>query len=82
VTKVVEADKLDAEVSTLAEKLAGGPPMAFQRIKRLMRESMNKPWAQGQADEGQAQLECLRSQDCMEGIMAFFQKRPAEFKGE
>lgn len=82
VTKVVESDKLEAEVSALAEKLAGGPPMAFQRIKRLMRESMNKPWAQGQADEGQAQLECLRSQDCMEGIMAFFQKRPAEFKGE
>lgn len=82
VTKVVPVDALDGEVNALVERLASGPPMAFQRIKRLMREAMSKPWAQGQSDEGQGQLECLRSQDCMEGIMAFFEKRPAAFKGE
>lgn len=82
VTKVVTTDELEQEVTSLADRLAAGPPIAFQRIKRLMRDAMNKPWAQGQADEGQAQLECLRSQDCMEGIMAFFEKRPAAFKGE
>jgi enoyl-CoA hydratase/carnithine racemase len=82
VTKVVPVEALDGEVSALVERIASGPPLAFQRIKRLMREAMSKPWAQGQADEGQAQLECLRSQDCMEGIMAFFEKRAAAFKGE
>jgi 2-(1,2-epoxy-1,2-dihydrophenyl)acetyl-CoA isomerase len=81
VSKVTPVEAFDAEVTAMAERLASGPPMAFARIKRLMREAMDKPWAQGQADEGRAQLECLRSEDCLEGIMAFMQKRPAEFKG-
>jgi 2-(1,2-epoxy-1,2-dihydrophenyl)acetyl-CoA isomerase len=81
VTSVTPVADFDAAVTALAERLAGGPPMAFSRIKRLMREAMDKPWAQGQSDEGQGQLECLRSEDCVEGIMAFLQKRPAEFKG-
>jgi enoyl-CoA hydratase/carnithine racemase len=81
-TKVVGIEQLDAEVTALATRLAGGPPMAFQRIKRLMRDAMNKPWAEAQKDEGRAQLECLRSQDCMEGILSFFQKRAPDFKGQ
>ncbi|MDP3278820.1 MAG: enoyl-CoA hydratase-related protein [Deltaproteobacteria bacterium] len=81
VSKVVAVDAFDSAVTSLANKLAHGPPMAFGHIKRLMRDAMNKPWSEGQRDEGQAQLQCLRSSDCMEGIMAFFAKRPAEFTG-
>jgi 2-(1,2-epoxy-1,2-dihydrophenyl)acetyl-CoA isomerase len=82
VTKVVAVDAMESEVKALADRLAAGPPMAFQRIKRLMRDAMHKPWPEGQADEGQAQLECLRSEDCIEGIMGFFEKRPPAFKGQ
>ncbi len=79
--KVVAPEELEAVTTAMAERLAGGPPMALQRIKRLMREGMAKSFGEAFADEGQAQLECLRSEDFLEGVMAFFEKRPADFKG-
>lgn len=79
--KVVAPDELEAATTAMAERLAGGPPMALTRIKRLMREGMAKPFAEAFSDEGRAQLECLRSEDFLEGVMAFFEKRPAAFKG-
>jgi 2-(1,2-epoxy-1,2-dihydrophenyl)acetyl-CoA isomerase len=79
--KVVAPDELEAATSAVAERLAGSPPMALARIKRLMREGMAKPFAEAFNDEGRAQIECLRSEDFMEGVMAFFEKRPAVFKG-
>lgn len=81
VWKVVDPEALMDEAKALAARLAGGPPMALQRIKRLMRESLARDFAAGLRAEGKAQVECLRSEDCIEGVLAFFQKRPPEFKG-
>lgn len=81
VARVVSPDELDATTNALADRLANGPPLALQRIKRLMREGMAKSFPEAFGDEGHAQLECLRSEDFLEGVMAFFEKRPAAFKG-
>jgi enoyl-CoA hydratase/carnithine racemase len=81
IAKIVEPEQLHAETTALANKLAGSAPMAVARIKRLMRESLARDFGDAMKHEGNAQLECLRSQDLIEGVMAFFQKRPAEFKG-
>lgn len=82
VAKVVAPDELEATAQTLADRLANGPPIALQHIKRLMREGTAKPFAEAYRDEGTAQLQCLRSEDFIEGVMAFFEKRPAAFKGQ
>jgi enoyl-CoA hydratase/carnithine racemase len=82
VAKVVAPDELEATVQVIADRLANGPPIALQHIKRLMREGAAKPFAEAFRDEGTAQLQCLRSEDFIEGVMAFFEKRPAAFKGQ
>ncbi len=82
VVKVVAPEALDGEAGALAERLASGPPIAIRHMKRLMRESLAKPFPEAFRDEGSAQLECLRSEDFLEGVMAFFEKRPAQFKGQ
>lgn len=81
VSKVVAPDELDAAVTAVADKLANGPPMAIAHIKRLVRGGLSKSFDDAFRDEGAAQAECLRSDDCVEGITAFFQKRPPAFTG-
>ena len=81
VAKVVSPDELDAAVTAMADKLVGGPPLAIGHIKRLVRSGLSKGFTEAFRDEGAAQTECLRSEDCIEGITAFFQKRPAAFSG-
>ena len=81
VAKVVAPEELDGVTQSVVDRLAGGPPLALRHIKRLMRESLARPFAEAYRAEGNAQLECLRSEDFMEGVSAFFEKRPASFTG-
>lgn len=81
VAKVVAPEELDAAVTAVADKLVNGPPIAIAHIKRLVRGGLSKDFATAFRDEGAAQVECLRSEDCIEGVTAFFQKRPPVFTG-
>jgi enoyl-CoA hydratase/carnithine racemase len=81
VWKVVPDATLAEEGRALALRLASGPPMALSRLKRLMRDGLAREFADGLTAEGRAQVECLRSADCIEGVTAFFQKRPPAFTG-
>jgi 2-(1,2-epoxy-1,2-dihydrophenyl)acetyl-CoA isomerase len=82
VAKIVTPEELDAAALAMAERIANGPPIAVRHIKRLMHEGMSKTFEQAFTDEGNAQLQCLRSEDFMEGIASFFEKRPGAFKGQ
>jgi 2-(1,2-epoxy-1,2-dihydrophenyl)acetyl-CoA isomerase len=55
--------------------------MALRRIKKLMRDSVSRDLPTHLVLEGKAQVECLRSEDFIEGVQAFFQKRPGVFNG-
>lgn len=81
VTRVVAPAGLDDAVTAIADRLVDGPPLAIAHIKRLVRAGLSRGFDEAFRDEGRAQAECLRSEDCVEGITAFFQKRPPAFSG-
>ncbi|MEP6019113.1 MAG: enoyl-CoA hydratase-related protein [Paracoccaceae bacterium] len=64
-----------------AMHLAKGPTQAYGAIKRVIRASWSNDLQDQLLLEAQEQGSCGKSRDFMEGVMAFMQKRPAEFEG-
>jgi enoyl-CoA hydratase/carnithine racemase len=79
--RVVEPEVLDARARELAHELALGPPLAHARIKAAVRESFRGGIDDALAREKAGQLELLASEDVMEGIVAWAQRRDPKFKG-
>ncbi|MFO0672795.1 MAG: enoyl-CoA hydratase-related protein [Polyangiaceae bacterium] len=76
----VPASDLSSATMTLARKLEAGPPLAFARAKAAILASLGDIDA-ALAREREGQLRLLRSQDCMEGVMAWMEKRVPKFVG-
>jgi 2-(1,2-epoxy-1,2-dihydrophenyl)acetyl-CoA isomerase len=81
VTRVVDDEKLLAEASELAAKLASGATRAFGSIKRLLRASSAEGLEAHLENESRALAEVVKSRDAREGLAAFAEKRPARFEG-
>ncbi len=80
--QVVPAAQLEAAVKTLANKIAEGPSLAIHAVKRALFASGEKELARALENEVQEQVRCFLSEDCNEGIRAFFEKRPPKFHGK
>lgn len=65
----------------LAHELADGPTLALGLIRQLGWASLDSDWRTQLQAERQAQRQAGRSEDFVEGVQAFAQKRPAKFKG-
>jgi len=82
VNRVVPADQLMPEATTMAAKLARAAPLALALAKR----GLNRALESGLEDqlEFEAQLQSIagRSRDHQEGVAAFVEKRSARFSGE
>jgi len=75
-----EGQTLD-DARALARELAKRPPIATRLIIEAVDDGIHAPIDQAIEVEVRAFLQSLRTEDAGEGIQAFFQKRPADFKG-
>jgi enoyl-CoA hydratase/carnithine racemase len=75
-----EGQTLD-DARALARELGKRPPLATRFIIEAVDDGLAVPIDQALEIETRAFEQVLRSEDAGEGIQAFFQKRPAEFKG-
>jgi enoyl-CoA hydratase len=81
VNKVVPAPELDAAVGEWASKLAGKSPVIMRLGKEAMRRQMDLPLDDA-LDYLRAQLTlAMSTEDIVEGVSAFFEKREPQWKG-
>lgn len=80
INRCVPDAELMASALDLARQLASGPK-SLSLIRRALWASLDADFADQLDYEANAQNEAGRSEDFAEGVRAFLQKRPAEFKG-
>ena len=82
VTRVVESSALSAEVTKMADHLAGFAPFVPHFMKVMVQQGLEGSSASALAMEKFAQSALLQTQDKQEGIDAFLNKRAPNFKGQ
>lgn len=81
VNKVVPSGELEATTMQLAQRLAVGPTYAFAASKELLNRAL-LPAIESQLEwERQGLMQCARTDDYHESLLAFKEKRKPEFKG-
>ena len=81
VNRVFDDAELMAEARKLATDLANGPTKALGMIRQLYRESTDNTYEEQLNLERQLQRTAGNGDDFKEGVRAFLEKRPAQFKG-
>lgn len=73
--------EFDAHWRGRASKLAAGPTVAYGHTKEAIRQSFSNSLEQQLLLEAKLQGRCGKSRDFREGVMAFLEKRPADYEG-
>jgi 2-(1,2-epoxy-1,2-dihydrophenyl)acetyl-CoA isomerase len=81
INRVCDDSQLRDEALALASHLADGPTATLTLARRLYWESPQNSYEQQLSCEAAAQDKAAATEDFREGIRAFRDKRPAEFKG-
>lgn len=79
--EMVPPEHLAARAEELARSLLAGAPLAQMFAKQGLDASFESSWAEALSWEGQSQAIAFRTQDVVEGVAAFLQKRDPEWKG-
>jgi enoyl-CoA hydratase/carnithine racemase len=82
VTEVVPDAELMSRAREWAERLAAGPPIAIRITKRMMYKQLTMSLDNALEDAALGTLVANYTEDVKEGIAAFHEKRPPNFKGK
>ena len=81
ITAAAAPEDLEEMVMKTAKKLAKGPALAYERMKRLVNRQLYQGLEDAMENEGEYQYQLCKSEDHAEAIHAFFEKRKPDFKG-
>jgi enoyl-CoA hydratase/carnithine racemase len=79
--RLVPADKLEEETMALAQRIAQGPPIALRLDKMMIYKGLGTDLETALAFASACESITLHSQDHVEGVTAFAQRRQPQFKG-
>src|SRR5688572_22423684 len=82
VDRLVSDDSFAAEVDALAERLATGPTLAYAAAKEQLNARLYAGLDEQLELEASMQERMAGSDDFVEGVQAFLEKRPARFSGQ
>jgi enoyl-CoA hydratase len=80
--KVVPLAELMKEAKALAQKLASKPPIAIKQAKMAINAGIDMDLDNGSRFENEAFALTFATEDKVEGMTAFLEKRSAQFKGK
>jgi 2-(1,2-epoxy-1,2-dihydrophenyl)acetyl-CoA isomerase len=81
VYEVYPQAEFQEKIRALGQHLSAGPPIAYRDIKRTMIGERHAELEEALDEEIRLQTHCFLSEDCAEGLKAFFEKRPPKFRG-
>lgn len=79
--RIAPAAELQDAAREWAAALAKRAPLSLAATKKAMRFAMDNDWASAYDLEAELQQVCRDSEDCVEGVQAFFDKREPNFRG-
>lgn len=79
--RAAPADSLVEDAVSWAKALAERAPLSLAATKKAMRHAVAADWASTFDLEAPMQTELRNSEDCAEGVSAFFEKRKPNFQG-
>src|SRR6266700_415579 len=80
--RLVEPERLDAEVHALADKMLSRAPLSLKESKQLLNRPLEVELERAFQNEIEAIMRCFGTADAHEAIVAFREKRPHVFQGK
>ncbi len=82
VNRVVEVEQYLDEAVKLAEEIAGRAPLAVRAAKKMINEAYERKLSDGLSKEREEFYNLFATEDQKEGMRAFIEKRPPQWKGK
>ena len=81
ITRIIPAAQFEEESKKVAQDMASAAPLSVRDSKHAMTSANRVALTAALDEEIRLQIHCFQSEDCMEGLNAFVEKRKPNFKG-